>query len=609
MNGNEIVEVVKEYLGEGRDEYALMLTGEWGSGKTYFVEHVLTKTLEEDTAKHSVIIASAYGVKDVAELCGAIEAGFLSKYAVGKSDGEEMSKKDSLVKIAKDTGASFLGKKIRDLEKKMGVDFQIAPFNAINLLIGPQVLLVIDDVERCPMPPQELLGAVNRLVTSCGKKVLLVCNEEEWRKRWDDQEEGDSSCKQFLEKTVWRICRFEPSVVEIVNEVLGDVLEGIYPGAAQDVSSAMDVTGMSNFRSLCKMRPVLEAIKESGFFLDAYDKKTAKLILKDVCGFAARAAKGEHFVSPSGSKNDTMGFWLKNTEFSKYATLEFIPRFFERYEGVDPNHVRSCLEEYLESYYPEGPDARRASESLEKIRYFLFYDRDVPELIEDIIKGILPQDGGKGLAFDRYPDALRAVSEIAERFDLSRSYGELVEKMRAAIQKDPEAAAMSISKHSVDWQAAAFDPSGEFTIREVDEIDELREIAFEARRRNKRDALCACLEDGSDVFADDLYRAFSENDDILGTIRALVGMDTDRLVESLRGMSPERLERTGEVLFSGSLLCPTRLLLDEGEKPSLIAWMREMAEKIKELDALECYQMHFFDAMVYNFEKILSDQH
>ena len=121
-----------------------MLTGEWGCGKTYFVEHALTEKLEEDESRHPVVVASAYGAKDLAELCGAIESGFISKYAIGCAAGGERGRWDSLVGFANGHGISFLGKKIRELEKKAGVDLKMAPLNAVNLIIGPETLLVIE---------------------------------------------------------------------------------------------------------------------------------------------------------------------------------------------------------------------------------------------------------------------------------------------------------------------------------------------------------------------------------------------------------------------------------------------------------------------------------
>ena len=80
VNEDDIIGVVREYIEDKENSYALMLTGEWGCGKTYFVEHALTEKLEEDESRHPVVVASAYGAKDLAELCGAIESGFISKF-------------------------------------------------------------------------------------------------------------------------------------------------------------------------------------------------------------------------------------------------------------------------------------------------------------------------------------------------------------------------------------------------------------------------------------------------------------------------------------------------------------------------------------------------
>ena len=423
MKESDIIDVVKGYLEDKKNSYALMLTGEWGCGKTYFVKHALTENLEAGASRHPVVVASAYGVKDLAELCGAIEAGFISKYAIGRANGEKMSRRDSLVEFAKETGVSFLGKKIRDFEKKAGVDLRMAPLNAVNLIIGPEVLLVIDDVERCDMGLRELLGAVDHLVVGCGKKVVLVCNEDEWRKRIEPKDgkgqDARGTAKEYenlIEKTVWRKCRFEPSVDSVVERVLGDVLSGIYQGALEDAVSKIRGSGSPNFRSLSKMRPVLVGMKKSGFFDEPADPESARTVFKEACGFAAGAAKGKRIEPPSSREDSVLRGGIFESHRLKYAALDFIPRFFERCEGVDPEHVRFCLDDYLATFHPDGPAAREALRCIEKIRDVAFRDAEVPGLVEAIVAGIAPEDGSRGLSFDVYPDALRAVNGIADDF-------------------------------------------------------------------------------------------------------------------------------------------------------------------------------------------------
>ena len=41
LSDSEIIEVVKEYLNSNIYNYAVMIDGEWGSGKTYFIKKYL----------------------------------------------------------------------------------------------------------------------------------------------------------------------------------------------------------------------------------------------------------------------------------------------------------------------------------------------------------------------------------------------------------------------------------------------------------------------------------------------------------------------------------------------------------------------------------------
>ena len=46
MYSNEIECVIAEYLKNPKAEYAVMIDGDWGSGKTYFLTHSLMRIME-----------------------------------------------------------------------------------------------------------------------------------------------------------------------------------------------------------------------------------------------------------------------------------------------------------------------------------------------------------------------------------------------------------------------------------------------------------------------------------------------------------------------------------------------------------------------------------
>lgn len=613
MDETSIIGVVRGYLEDRENSYALMLTGEWGCGKTYFVKHALTENLEAGESRHPVVVASAYGVKDLAELCGAIEAGFISKCAIGRADSGEKSRKDSLVEFAKDTGVSFLGKKIRELEKKAGVDLKMAPLNAVNLIIGPEALLVIDDVERCDMGLRELLGAVDHLVVGCGKKVILVCNEDEWRKRIEPKDgkgqDARGTAKEYenlIEKTVWRKCRFEPSVDSVVERVLGDVLRDIYPKAIEDAASAIRESGSPNFRSLGKMRPVLVGMVKSGFFAEPADPESARAVFREACGFAAGAAKGKRIEPPSSREDSVLRGGIFESRRLKYAALDFISCFFERCEGVDSEHVRSCLENYLATFYPDGPAARKALECIDSIRYATFRDADVPDMIETIVAGIAPEEGSRGLSFDVYPDALRAVNGIAEDFAdaLPEGIAPLVEAMESSIERDPGSAVESIRKNRVEWQEIPFDSSGTYAIPVLEDIDRLRELALTTLRERESRSLGNVLENAHDQFAEKLYLAFSKSDNQSEPILSLISLDASLFMRAMEKMSPGDIRLVHRTLSPDGLMGSRPALLKDEDRKALAAWAKRLESGISEVEAKEYYQGIYFGAISRSLDEL-----
>ena len=77
LKENEIIDIVKEYVENKNTGYAIMIDGEWGSGKTYFVREKLEKKLkklwEETKREIKFIYVSSYGVKSTNELDSKIK--------------------------------------------------------------------------------------------------------------------------------------------------------------------------------------------------------------------------------------------------------------------------------------------------------------------------------------------------------------------------------------------------------------------------------------------------------------------------------------------------------------------------------------------------------
>lgn len=213
MDTEELTAYIKNYLENDKTRSAIMLTGAWGCGKSYYIQNVLTKELNK--CNHDVAIVSLYGLKTIAELNKSIYLELRAKRALkklaSKKKNKETKKSNKLFNWIKKhgkeaaSGTALVGKTIikgvagffnvpvefsdKDLEKL---------YTSINL---NGKLIVLEDLERSSIDIIEIMGYVNNLVEQDGVKVLLVANESEIIKSKNDIDgERDDIVK--LEKEV-----------------------------------------------------------------------------------------------------------------------------------------------------------------------------------------------------------------------------------------------------------------------------------------------------------------------------------------------------------------------------------------------------------------------
>ena len=70
MTTEELNNYILHYLKKDKTHTAIMLTGEWGSGKTYYVENDLIPFLKQNKA--TAIAVSLYGLNDITKISNNI---------------------------------------------------------------------------------------------------------------------------------------------------------------------------------------------------------------------------------------------------------------------------------------------------------------------------------------------------------------------------------------------------------------------------------------------------------------------------------------------------------------------------------------------------------
>lgn len=182
MTTSELNNYILHYLKKDKTQTAIMLTGEWGSGKTYYIEKVLVPFLKDNKA--TSVVVSLYGLDDISMISKSIYMELRMSTLGGKHSEPVTTGKVIAKNVLKNiTGLAGinLGLDDKDLTEL---------YESVNL---KDKLLILEDVERSNISVTSLLGYVNGLVERDGVKVLLVANENEILRKTERKMEFDFS--------------------------------------------------------------------------------------------------------------------------------------------------------------------------------------------------------------------------------------------------------------------------------------------------------------------------------------------------------------------------------------------------------------------------------
>lgn len=170
----ELIECICDYVRKPYTDYAVMLNGEWGSGKTYFWNNKLRSRLESITVNgknYKTIYMSLYGINSLEEISKKIfieTNPMISKTLKKFVDTRQGNLIPEYVKTGLDM-ANLFGTMTFNSEK---VDFS-------KLFAIDDKILCFDDLERANVDVIDILGYINNFVEHDGIKTIVICNEKE----------------------------------------------------------------------------------------------------------------------------------------------------------------------------------------------------------------------------------------------------------------------------------------------------------------------------------------------------------------------------------------------------------------------------------------------
>lgn len=228
---NNVIGYLNYYFYEDiNSDYAVLLNGPWGSGKTYFIKN---KFFKEDHELTKPLYITLNGLTSISEITDQFFSqlhpklsskafrmlGVIASRAINGYAGTEVAKDENDKSIVKDI---FLNIKNR--------------------------IIIFDDLERCLIPIQSILGYINAFVEHDGCKVLVVASESDIP---EDQRE-DYLLKK--EKTIGKTISLIPSVGEVIDFFCDTIKNNLAKESIlknkKDILKIINDSGSVNFRSV-----------------------------------------------------------------------------------------------------------------------------------------------------------------------------------------------------------------------------------------------------------------------------------------------------------------------------------------------------------------------
>ena len=424
MQAKEITEAIKGYMEcDDIGLQALVLHGEWGSGKTYYCEHDLKAALDEIGIR--ICRVSLFGVSNYDEIFNRIMASWFHFSDKAKKRSKAVT--NVLKKYALEIGRSISSKQLA----KLGVQVSIKPDLLLSLIDMKKVLVILDDCERSGFAQDDraFLGFVNNMVENHGWHVMLVRNQPL-------SFEDDCS----VEKAVISQIEYQPDLQELYRVILKDKL--IIPEQIDFKVKDAVIDGIRgsfvNARALSRSVPSINYALSTSVLVDESVDFCGKVkAFSDFVGYAVQASAGIAPKEPKGAKSSMSIFDNSELEaYDYYLTISKALAPLTEGKDVNPETVKSSFRKFILMKNPDSAaDVEAGNIDYQWSTLHLLEDDQV-ELLASRLDELL----SKGLySHNWFYKVIRISLDLIKLGFLDDGIREkLLDSLRLAVKRDPK---------------------------------------------------------------------------------------------------------------------------------------------------------------------------
>lgn len=365
MSNEHIKKFLDEYLAKPINDYAVLITGCWGSGKTFFIskymggkKHHKVRDWLMDSISRTVIYISLFGVKtrnDIENRIFEVLHPHLKKTEdsyLAQSGMSLIKALTSLTPITKD-----LGKYVCDAMELFNKTLCDKAKRSKKGLV-----VVFDDVERTDMDAPDILGYINEYVEHLGVSCILLADKERW-----DEANAMSIEKSTLhhlastqEKVIGKIFNIQTSIDDVLSvwlddkEFLDERILKVLRDNKMIIKEIIQRSGVNNFRSLKHTLLDFERfVKITSIWSYLENRKFTELFLSEFIALCYSIYIGELKASDIGVSNYLSQIQDNTIEDSPYDKFKKNYHGFEFLSEYSVDYSKSWMNIFIK-YFGEN---------------------------------------------------------------------------------------------------------------------------------------------------------------------------------------------------------------------------------------------------------------
>ena len=422
MSKEIIKKAISVYIKEEKSDYAVMLNGAWGSGKTYFVKNELIDYLQEEFNR-KILYISLFGISNIDELYNNIALQVLNikatetldqKIKMNNPSYNNSNKKTIFERSKISLWTGILNKGLKIIPDNNVINSVVSEVNK-NIISFNKYIFVFDDLERSTLNFDVLLGFFDQITDQNEIKAILICNENKINRK---------HYKKFKEKVIGLTIEYKSDIKKDFDSLIEIYLKNeecrkYAIEAKKEILHLFDIAETSNLRTLIfifkRFKEIYNELSE--IYLECNSDKLCfdkfmKEILLDIVGSSILIKekhknndfKGEQRIFSRVNETNENEFSIDGM----YLAYKFIDDYLCTY-NFDKKEVESIICKFIKDAVADDSNIINTIDSI--------FDEDSDEIAIKKLNEVLDEIRYNRLNINIYPRVLDKIFMLLKLLD------------------------------------------------------------------------------------------------------------------------------------------------------------------------------------------------